>query len=166
MSDTIYLKVTSLSNGQLVGVVHSRTSGADVPADILKGLAQLLCNGFTDRSFSGNQKLFGDTILPAASVYDYITPAGLMADASNRFYGLNGSLQGMLKEGGMVVFLVDNDPLVDELSVEGIKALLYPNTPSGHKAPQRVVSFKHYQEPVGFVDREHENAVLVPKVRG
>lgn len=103
----IYLEVIELGNGNMVCCISNGCD--DVPLMVRQAMADLLMDRHTYATrgtLGGSAKLYGISYFPDAHRYDYITPAGLMADNDFRFYELSGSLKSDLTVGSTISFIV------------------------------------------------------------
>ena len=148
----LYLEVIALGNNTKVCRL---SNGCDnVPLPVRHALAELLLDKHTGNhrgTLGSAGKLYGTSYFPDMHRYDYITPAGLMADTDFWFYELSGSLKSDLTIGSTINFIVRDGDI--EYTLDSDMAVKAHATGKADK-PIRIVSFRYHDstlEPIEAV---------------
>jgi hypothetical protein len=158
MSNPIYIKVVSLSNGTLVGVLCTNKDGENVEFGIRKMFGDVITGKHLTIGSISRPKLFGVSHFPGQLARDYITPAGLTPDPDYRYYTLNGSLFSNMILGAMITFTLRGGLGEFQLDTESLMRAWQ----SGDScSPLSVTTFDYHHEPVQFVDRPNGKPVEV-----
>lgn len=158
MSNPIYIKVVSLSNGTLVGVLCTNKDGENVEFGIRKMFGDVITGKHLTNGSVVRPKLFGVSHFPGQRSRDYITPAGLTPDPDYRYYTLNGSLFSNMILGAMITFTLRGDLGEFQLDTE---SLMRAWQSGGSCSPMSVTTFDYHHEPVEFIDDGATNRIEV-----